>query len=96
MNDIKKENVILFRFADDVITISNEHFQKNIRNIYAADLELEKEIQINKNAISLDWSINPFFLMFSGESKGNKRKKVIKIQNCRSQTKLFGKGDKLY
>ena len=50
MNDLKKENVILlrkfcqpFRFIDDVITISNEHFEKNILNIYAAELELKTE-----------------------------------------------------
>ena len=59
-----KENVIsarkrlhAFRFIDDLITINNVNFEKNIQNIYPAELKLRKEKQINKNANFLDLNI---------------------------------------
>ena len=47
-----------FRFIDDLITINNENFEKNIWNIHLAELEHKKENQINKNANFLDLNIN--------------------------------------
>ena len=32
------------------MSINNENFEKNIRNIYPAEVELKKENQIKKNA----------------------------------------------
>ena len=64
INNLKKENVIAarkfcytFRFIDDLITINNENFEKNIRNIYPAELDLKKENQNDKNANFLDLNI---------------------------------------
>ena len=39
---------------DDLITMKNQNFQKNIRNIFPAELELIKENQINKVSSFLD------------------------------------------
>lgn len=36
------------RFIDDLITITNENFEKNIRNIYAAELQLKKRKKLTK------------------------------------------------
>ena len=59
----KKEDLIsarkifrTFRFIDDLITINNENFEKNIRNIYPAELEPKKENQINKSTNILDFN----------------------------------------
>ena len=59
----KKEDLIsarkifrTFRFIDDLITINNENFEKNIRNIYPAELEPKKENQINKTTNILDFN----------------------------------------
>ena len=59
----KKEDLIsarkifrTFRFIDDLITINNENFEKNIRNIHPAELEPKKENQINKSTNILDFN----------------------------------------
>ena len=59
----KKEDLIsarkifrTFRFIDDLITINDENFEKNIRNIYPAELEPKKENQINKSTNILDFN----------------------------------------
>ena len=46
-----------FRFINDLITINNKNFEKNMRNIYPAELELRKENQININTNFVDLSI---------------------------------------
>ena len=56
LHDLKVLSYI--RFIDDLITINNKNFAKNIRNIYQPELELKKENQINKNANFLDLKIN--------------------------------------
>ena len=33
----------------DLVTISNDNFEKNIRNIYPDELDCKKENQTNKN-----------------------------------------------
>ena len=48
---------IAFRFIEDLTTINNESFEKIIRNIYPAGLELKKENQIDKSANFLDLNI---------------------------------------
>ena len=57
INNLKREKVIsahkfyhTFRFTNDLITINNEVFEKNVRIIYSAELKLKKENQINGNA----------------------------------------------
>ena len=40
-----------FRFIDDLITMSNETYGKNIQNIYPAVPERKTENKINKSAI---------------------------------------------
>ena len=64
VNNLKKENVILarkfcytFRFIDDLITINNSNFEKNIRNVYPAELELKKENRNDNSANFLDLNI---------------------------------------
>ena len=51
-----RKNFRTFRFIDDLITINNENFEKNIRNIYPAELEPKKENQINKSTNILDFN----------------------------------------
>ena len=46
-----------FCFANDLIAINNEYFEKNIWNIYPAERKLEKENQINKIASFLDLTL---------------------------------------
>ena len=62
-----KDNVTLarkfhnnFRYIDDLITINNDTFDRNIRDIYLAELELKRESHSNTNthANFLDLKIN--------------------------------------
>ena len=47
-----------YRFIDDLITINDDGiFEKNIKNIYPAELELKKESQVNTSAHFLDLNI---------------------------------------
>ena len=46
-----------FRFINDLITINNKNFEKNMRNIYPAKLKLQKENQININTNFVDLTI---------------------------------------
>ena len=52
--EVDVTSVRKFLYIDDLITINNDNFEKNIQNIYPAELELNKENQINKNAKFLD------------------------------------------
>ena len=65
MNKLKKYNVIsarmfyqTMRFIDDLTTISDKNFEKNIQNIYPAEVKLTKKKQINKISNFLDLNIN--------------------------------------
>lgn len=58
METYKTCKTIVFRFINDLITINNENFGENIRNIYPAELERKTEIQIMKNVNFLDLNIN--------------------------------------
>ena len=46
------------RFIDDLTTISDKNFEKNIQNIYPAEVKLTKKKQINKISNFLDLNIN--------------------------------------
>ena len=46
-----------FRFIDDLVTSNNENLEKNIQNIYSAELKLKREKQFDKNANFLDLNI---------------------------------------
>ena len=63
----KKDNIVLartfhntFRYIDDLITINNNYFENNIRNIYPAELELKHEGDYgdNNHANFLDLKID--------------------------------------
>ena len=65
LNNLKKENVTstwkffhTFRFIDDLITINDKNFEKNIHIIFQAELELKKENQIKKSDNFQDLNIN--------------------------------------
>ena len=65
LNNLKKENVTstwkffhTFRVIDDLITINDKNFEKNIHIIFQAELELKKENQIKKSDNFQDLNIN--------------------------------------
>ena len=46
------------RFIDDLTTISDKNLEKNIQNIYPAEVKLTKKKKINKISNFLDLNIN--------------------------------------
>ena len=73
--DIGDQNLIIqdwghtCRFIDDLIAISYESFQKNIRNTYPAGLDLKKESQINTISSFLDLNLRYKTLDFKQKIK---------------------------